>query len=122
MKTIINISILFLALQFNLSAQVNRYQLDDFQTEHSITKSGGDKLKPVFYNFSKRRLYTSNQMPLNAQRFLFNCRQINDNKVQFHIQRYDQLTRNKKKLVAATIICGVGGYVGMIVSSGHRCS
>ena len=117
MKTIIYLSTLYFALQFNLSAQLNRYQLDDFHTENSIAKNDCDKQRPVYYNFSKRRLYASNKMPIRGADFLYLCRGINDANVQHQIRRYDQLTFNKKKLVTATILCGVGGYLTFITST-----
>lgn len=117
MKTIIYSAALYLTLQFNLSAQVNRYQLDDFQTENSITKNDCDKLKPVYYNFSKRRLYANNKMPINGRHFLDLCRGINDSRLQHQIRRYDQLTSNKKKMIVASIVCGVGGYLTLVYSA-----
>ena len=117
MKTIIYLTALYLTLQFNLSAQVNRYQLDDFQTENSVTKNDCDKQRPVYYNFSKRRLYASNKMPIRGGDFLNLCRGINDHNVQIQIRRYNELTRRKKGLVTATIICGVGGYLTLIAST-----
>ncbi len=117
MKTTFYLIIFSLAIKFNLSAQLNRYQLDDFVTESNITKNDCDKLKPVYYNFSKRRLYASNKMPINGRHFLELCRGINDPNVRLQIRRYDQLTSNKKKLVTATILCGVGGYLTLVYSA-----
>ena len=81
-----------------------------------VKKNDCDGLKPVFYNFSRRRLYTNDKMPMNAKHFLELCHGINDPNVQLQVRKYDKLTSNKKKLIVATIACGVGGYVGLFSS------
>ncbi|HWY12146.1 MAG TPA: hypothetical protein VN026_12515 [Bacteroidia bacterium] len=68
-------------------------------------------LVPVYYNYSSRQLFYNGIMPLNGNAFLGMCRGINDFKVQQQIARYDQLTKNKKRLVALTIVSGIGGYL-----------
>jgi hypothetical protein len=117
MKTsIIYISLFYLVLQLKINAQANRYQLDENVSNQLELKNGCDVLRPVYYNFSRRRLYTGNQMPLNGNRFLEMCRSLNDPGIQSQIRRYDQLTSNKRKLVGAMLICGIGGYVTMMGS------
>lgn len=116
MKTIFYLAALFLSLQFNLSAQVNSYQLDDVVPERIEKKNECDGLKPVYFNYTKRRLYYSNKMPLNGRHFLELCRGIDNPSIQHQIYKYDQLTRNKKKLIGAMIVCGVAGYMTTIGS------
>lgn len=116
MKTIYYLIAFCFCIQYNSKAQANFYRLDEFETEPVIKKNVCDGLKPVYYNFSKRRLYSSNKMPLNGRHFLDLCRGINDERVELQIRRYDQLSANKRKLVTATIICGVGGYLTFIGS------
>jgi hypothetical protein len=116
MKTIFYLIAFSLSLQFNLSAQVNNFQLDAFEQEVVIQKSECGKLRPVYFNYTKRRLYSSNKTPLNGRHFLELCRGMNDPRIQYQIRRYDQLTRNKKKILGAMIACGVGGYITTMVS------
>lgn len=101
----------------NIKAQSDSYQIDEFEPGTAVMKNDRDKLKPVYYNFTRRRLFTSNKVPLNGQHFLQLCRGINDEHVQLHISRYDQLTSNKKKILGAMFICGIGGFIGMVASS-----
>lgn len=118
MKTLFYLLAFCCCIHFKAKTQSNSvYQLDELTTEPIIKKSDCNGLKPVFYNFTRRRLYTNNKMPLNGHHFLELCRNINDPNVQLQIRRYDQLTNNKKKLVAATIICGVGGYFVLVASA-----
>ena len=116
MKTIFYLTALYLSLQFNLSAQIDPYQLDNFEPAIVATKNECDKLKPVYFNYTKRRLYSNNKMPLNGRHFLELCRGINDPKIRFQIRRYDQLTSNKRKILGAMIACGVGGYITTMAS------
>jgi hypothetical protein len=122
MKTIFYIITFCFCIQYNTKAQFNSYQLDEIGPGPILQKNSNDGLKPVYFNFTKRRLYSSSKMPLNAAHFLESCRGINDPNIQFQIRRYDKLTSNKKKLVAATIICGVGGYVTFLMSAAYGMS
>jgi len=118
MKTLFYLLAFCCGVQFTAKAQSQSVYLpDEFRTEPVIKKNEDDKLKPVFYNFTRRRLYTSNKMPLNGQHFLELCRNISDPNVQLQIRRYDQLSHNKKKLVTATLLCGIGGYVTLVAST-----
>jgi len=118
MKTrLIYLTALYLIFQFNLSAQVNSFQLDSFEPEAAVRNYECDKLRPVYFNYTKRRLYLSNKMPLNAVHFLEVCRNINDPNIRLQIRKYDQLTSNKRKLVTATVVCGVGGYITLMASA-----
>ncbi len=117
MKTTFYLFAIYLSLQFNISAQVNSFQLDAFEPEAVLQKQDCDKLRPVYFNYTKRRLYSSNKMPLNGLHFLEVCRNINDPNIRLQIRRYDQLTSNKRKLVTATILCGVGGYITLMASA-----
>jgi hypothetical protein len=118
MKTAFYIIAFCFCLRFNTKAQFNSaYQLDEAKMETIVTKNDCDGLKPVFYNFTRRRLYTGNKMPLNPRHFLELCRTINDPAIQEQIRRYDQLTRNKRKLIGALIFTGVAGYVTFIGSA-----
>lgn len=117
MKTIFYIITFCFCIQFDTKAQINSaYQLDEAKMETIVQKNDCDGLKPVFYNFSRRRLYTSNKMPMNPKHFLELCRRINDPGVQEQIRRYDELTRNKRKLIGAMIFTGVAGYATLVGS------
>ncbi len=118
MKTTFYLFAFLFSLQFNLSAQVNSYQLDSFESKEIIPKKDCDKLRPVYFNYSKRRLFTNNKMPLNGRHFLELCRGIDDPRIRHQIRKYDQLTSNKKKLIGAMIAAGVAGYFGLIASTG----
>ena len=104
-------------IQLTSQAQFHSYQLDELEMQTVGVKNDCDRLKPVYYNFTKRRLYSSNKTPLNGAHFLELCRSINDPNVQHQIRRYDELNSRKKKLVAATIVCGVTGYVTLVTSA-----
>lgn len=93
------------------NAQISSYQLDEMPQQTIVKKDDCSGLKPVYYNFSRRRLYTNNKMPLNHRHFLELCRGINDPGIQHQIRKYDQLTSNKKKLIGAMIFTGVAGYI-----------
>lgn len=108
---------MYLAFQINVNAQVHNYRLDEIPNQPVFKKSECEGLRPVYFNFSRRRLYNSNNMPLNGNHFLELCRGINDPQVQHQLRKYDQLTHNKKKLLVAMIVCGVGGYVGLMGSA-----
>lgn len=117
MKTIFYLAAFCFCFQFSIKAQNNSYEIDEFVTGTTIMKNDRDKLKPVYYNFTRRRLFTSNKVPLNGQLFLQQCRGINDDRIQLQINRYDQLTSNKKKILGAMFVCGIGGFIGMVASS-----
>jgi hypothetical protein len=55
-------------------------------------------------------------MPINSRHFLESCRGINDPRIQDQIHKYDKLTGNKKKILGAMIVCGVGGYITTMIS------
>ena len=116
MKTIFYLIAFCFCIQFNIKAQSN-YQIDEFEPGSIVMKNDCDKLKPVYYNFTRRRLYASNKMPLNGQHFLQLCRGINDDRIQLQINRYDQLTKNKKNILGAMFLCGIGGFIGMVAST-----
>lgn len=116
MKTIFYLFAFCFSLQFNLSGQVSPYKLDAFEMESTIQKREFDDSRPVYFNFSKRRLYSSDKRPINGRRFLEACRAINDPGIQQQIYNYDKLTNNKKKLIGAMIACGIAGYATMMGS------
>lgn len=116
MKTTFYLFAFFLSLQFNLNAQVSPYQLDASESEGLVPKKDCDGLRPVYFNYSQRRLYYNNKMPLNSRHFLELCRGVNDPKIRYQIHKYDQLTSNKRKILGAMIACGVGGYITMMGS------
>jgi hypothetical protein len=121
MKTIFYIIALSFCIQFNSKAQYNSsYQVDEVVTEPIVKKNNCNGLKPVFYDFTHRRLYTSNKTPLNPQQFLELCRGINDTGIQEQIIRYDQLTDSKRKLIGTMIFTGVAGCVAMMGSLGMQ--
>ena len=116
MKTIFYLIAFCFCIQVNTKAQINSYQLDEVEPG-PIVKKNNEGLKPVYYNFTRRRLFTSNKVPVNGQHFLQQCRGINDDRVQLQISKYDQLTSNKKKILTAMILSGIGGFIGMVASS-----
>lgn len=117
MKTlIIYISLFCLTLQLSVKAQQNHYRLDPIIPSTIELKNGCDVLRPVYFNYSQRRLYNINNMPINANHFLEMCRGINNPQIRNQIYHYDQLTHNKRKLLGAMIACGVGGYFTFVGS------
>lgn len=125
MKTIFYLIAFCFCLEFNTKAQFNSYQIDGSEPGLIAKKNDCDALRPVYYNFTSRRLYYSNKMPLNGRHFLELCRGMNDPRIQHQIRRYDQLTSNKRKILGAMIACGIGGYITTMASvvamsgSGH---
>lgn len=103
-------------IQLTSEAQFQTYQLDELEQRFTKKENSLDGSKPVYYNFSRRKLYNNDKMVLNPKSFLEMCRGINDLNIQHQIRKYDELTRNKKKLLGAMIVCGVGGYVGLMSS------
>jgi hypothetical protein len=116
MKTIFYLLAFCFCIHFNVKAQSDSYQIDGIEPGPIVKKNDCDGLQPVYFNYTKRRLYSHNKMPLNGRHFLDLCRGINDSGIQHQVRRYDQLTSNKRKILGAMITCGVAGYITMIGS------
>ncbi|MBS1636131.1 MAG: hypothetical protein JST26_09460 [Bacteroidetes bacterium] len=77
---------------------------------HSFVQAqspGSASYGPVYYNFSKRVLYSSEGKRINGQDFLEFCRGIPDSAVKVQVALYDACTRNKLRLGFAAIGGGI---------------
>jgi hypothetical protein len=121
MKTILFFALFGLVIQVDLSAQQYPYGPDpglhpQFQRHAKFIQTEGN-LKPVYFSYTRRQLYYDNNIRVNGNDFLNMCRGIHDVQIKRQIARYDQLTKKKKILVAASIVCGVSGYLCTVVGA-----
>jgi hypothetical protein len=118
MKTIfIYLSFFCLAVQLNATAQVDPYRMDGCLPVKPKLEKPDNSLKPVYFNYTWRQLFYNGNIQMNGNNFLNMCRSIDDPQIQLQIARYNQLTRNKKNLLCAMIVCAASGYVTLMGSS-----
>lgn len=91
----------------NTAAISSRYNLE------------GASLQPVYFNFSRRLLFSDKQKTtrIHPKNFLQECRGINNAEIQNQIARYDHLTQNKKILTGTMIACAVSSYALLMAGS-----
>jgi hypothetical protein len=121
-KTIIYLSLIYIAIQNGLFAQTSYVPTDKYNLENNSQKeiSNGYYL-PVYYNLQKRQLLYNGSQKISGKQFLEMCRGINDSLIQEQLEIYDSYTRKKVGLTIGTIACGATAYclfIGSIATMG----